>query len=139
VLRNTAPFELFVSDASVLRAMLGGSNHLWFAVRFGGRRLGPESLECFGQLVDQRDMREHRLLTHELAVVGVPERGIKCEGGMQWGGFWPGTQFSETVLSHRNGCEGQTVGGTPGTTSALSCSFLPPEVRDPHRGVRERG
>ena len=56
-----------------------------------------------------------------------------------WGGFRAGTQFSETVLSHRNGCEGQTVGGTPGTTSALSCTTLPPEVRDHHRGVRDRG
>ena len=76
MLRNTDPFELFVSDGSVLRAMLGGSNNLWFEVRFGGRRLDPESLESFGQFICQRDMRERRLLTHELAVVCVPERSI---------------------------------------------------------------
>ena len=76
MLRNTAPCEVFVSDGSVLRAMLGDSNCLWVGVRFGGRRLGPESLESFGQLVGQRDMRERRLLTHELAVVGVPDLGI---------------------------------------------------------------
>jgi hypothetical protein len=49
---------------------------LGFWVRFGGQRLGPESLESFGQLVGQRDMRERRLLTHELAAVGVSELGI---------------------------------------------------------------
>ena len=35
------------------------------------------SLESLGQLVGQRDMRERRLLTHELSAVCVPAVGIK--------------------------------------------------------------
>ena len=54
--------------------MLGLGLGVW--VRFWERGLGLESLESFGQLVGQRDMRERRLLTHKLAVVCVPELGI---------------------------------------------------------------
>ena len=50
---------------------------LGFGVRLCRRSPGLESLECFGQLGGQRDMRERRLLTHELAAAGVPEEGIK--------------------------------------------------------------
>ena len=67
------------------------------------------SLESLGQLVGQRDMRERRLLTHELAAVCVPEVGItnrrKVLGVRFWDGggcgrvlrFHEGFQVTETV------------------------------------------
>ena len=67
------------------------------------------SLESLGQLVGQRDMRERRLLTHELAAVCVPEVGItnrrKVLGFRFWDGgvsgrvlrFHEGFKFTESV------------------------------------------
>ena len=45
-----------------------------------GTWLGSLFIERLGNLVGQRDMRERRLLTHELAAVGVPEGAIRLWG-----------------------------------------------------------
>ena len=52
---------------------------------FQGTWLGSLFFERLCNLVGQRDMRERRLLTHELAAVGVPEEAIRkqsCGVGM---------------------------------------------------------
>ena len=57
-------------------------------------------LESLGKIVGQRDMRERRLLTHELAAVGVPEVGITNRRKVIWFRFWDGGCSGRVLRFH---------------------------------------